>query len=135
MNGQLKLTSVGGLAAVGLLLGALMGACGEDIPIDERPRNPNGPGGLVVDGGTDAEMALCPPSEPKVGENCPSDEESQLRCTFTVGTCQFGGATYDVTLDYCCSRGVHWESCGTNSTPCDREAVDAPAGPVDAGQG
>jgi hypothetical protein len=124
------------LVAGGLLLGGLFGACSDDPVVEDRPRGPNNPGGLVVDGGADVEGSLCPPSEPKVGENCPSDEESQLRCTFIVGTCQFGGSNYDITLDYCCQRGVHWESCGTNSTPCDREVPDAPAAsPIDAGAG
>jgi hypothetical protein len=135
MNAQLKL---GWLLALGLGLAAgLAGSCTEDPIIDERPRNPNNPGGLVFDGGTDSEVSLCPESQPRVGENCPSSEESQLRCTYVVGTCQFGGTSYDITLDYCCQRGVHWESCGTNNTPCDNQpGVDAPAAPPpDAGEG
>jgi len=138
MIGQLRVRSLPrALAVVGLMLSGLFGACTDDPAIEDRPRNPNNPGGLVLDGGGDAEGSLCPASEPKVGENCPSTEESQLRCTFTVGTCEFAGANYDITVDYCCQRGVHWEACGTNSTPCDREpVVDAPAAsPIDAGAG
>ena len=119
------------------LLGGLTGmSCGEDDFIDERPRNPL-PGALTDGGlGGDAEEALCPAIPPKTGENCTTSMENQIRCPFVVGTCNHASGIYDVTVDYCCARGTVWDTCGTNTTPCDREAVDAapdPAPTPDAG--
>jgi hypothetical protein len=123
MNGRLSFVAPGFLNRARVLLMALaaVGACGDDNFTEER-RNPNAPGSVITDGGAaDVEGTLCPESEPKVGENCPSDEESQLRCTYKVGVCTFAGSSYDITLDYCCQRGVNWDPCGTNSTPCDQQ--------------
>ncbi len=141
MNAQLSFDERGGgrprvRLGLLLLLAVGAGACSDDQFTEERP-NPGAPGTVVLDAGGDAEISLCP-AEPKVGENCPSDEESQLRCTYIVGTCNFAGSTYDITLDYCCQRGVQWESCGTNTTPCDQQPPDAATASVpvpDAGAG
>jgi hypothetical protein len=111
------------------LLSGLAGlSCAEDDFIEERPRNPF-PGALVDGGLGDAEEELCPAIPPKPGENCTTSMENQIRCSFVVGTCNHASGIYDITVDYCCARGTVWDTCGTNTTPCDREAVDAATAP------
>jgi hypothetical protein len=121
MNDRLERFGGGRNAGVWLgLMGALLvSACADDDLIDERQRNTVGSGGLFDAGLGDSEGASCPESPPKSGENCPFSEENQTRCTFTVGVCESEGQSYDLTVDYCCSRGTVWDTCGANTTPCD----------------
>jgi hypothetical protein len=127
-------SSPGPVLAIVLLAALGAGSCtGEDF-IEERQQPQPGPGRFDAGAGVDAELTLCPASPPKVGERCPSSEETQLRCTFPIDVCEWQGSSYDITVDYCCQRGVVWDSCGTNTTPCDRELDAGPSPPAaDAG--
>ena len=109
-------------------------ACSACPAATTSSRSASGPGlGALSDGGlgSDAEESLCPAIPPKVGENCPSTMENQIALPVHRRHLRARqGCTYDITLDYCCARGTVWETCGTNTTPCDRDAVDGGAGPA-----
>lgn len=105
-------------------LAAPLGAvgCGDD---SDLPTNRGGrDGGTIVlgDAGEDADpMASCPLTQPRAGETCPGITEGRVTCTYKVGECVQPGATYDLTVDFCCNKGGNWDQCGANVTPCDNQ--------------
>jgi hypothetical protein len=124
-----RMTGAAALAMLFLTSGLAGVSCSDDDFIDQRPRNQ---AGGFVDGGAggDAEESLCPPSPPRVGENCTTSMENAISCTFVVDTCVHPTGTFDITIDYCCARGTVWEACATNTTPCDRDDAAAPPPPA-----
>ncbi len=127
---------VAGAALLVLVAGLSSPSCAnDDFTVDRTMRPAPGPNPFV-DAGADAEESYCPAQVPKIGENCPSDMENLIRCSFVVGVCEYQASSYDITVDYCCSRGTVWDTCGTNTTPCDRDpdaAAPDPVIPPDAG--
>jgi hypothetical protein len=112
--------------ALGVLIVALVAGwafgCIDDGPLgstDPVTREaPLGDGGASLGEEEDARPEYCPEGTPKLGDSCPKSIEAEGRCTYKLEDCEYGGATYDVTVDYCCFEG-QWSMCGTNETICD----------------